>query len=178
MSPPEIGRITAAQPKAKTGISMGPRVYPWGSIGRYHPDLWIRRNFMGERKIRILLAKLGEGHKGSQLNLAKRFGDAGFEVIFTELQEPDAIAFSALQESVDHIGITTLPGAVIESFEKIRSALKRYGMEDVTITAGGFLEDVDLPKIEEIGVKKFFPAGTPIEALIEWSKENIKPRED
>jgi methylmalonyl-CoA mutase C-terminal domain/subunit len=133
---------------------------------------------MGERKIRILLAKLGEGHKGSQLNLAKRFGDAGFEVIFTELQEPDAIAFSALQESVDHIGITTLPGAVIESFEKIRSALKKFEMEDITITAGGFLEDGDVPKIQEMGVKKFFSAGTPIEELIDWAKENLRPRDD
>jgi hypothetical protein len=29
---PRLRRITTAQPKAKTGIFMGPRVYPWGSI--------------------------------------------------------------------------------------------------------------------------------------------------
>ena len=133
---------------------------------------------MGERKIRILLAKLGEGHKRSQLNLAKRFGDAGFEVIFTDLQEPEAIAYSALQESVDHIGITTLPGVEIGHFEKIRSALKKLGMEDVTMTAGGFLEDVDVPKVQTMGVKRFFSAGTPIEELIEWSRENIRSRDD
>ena len=64
---------------------------------------------MEERKIRILLGKFGEGHKEAVLALARNFSEVGFEVIFTELQEPDAIVRSAIQESVDHIGITTLP---------------------------------------------------------------------
>lgn len=54
------------------------------------------------RRVRILLGKIGEGHKETQLNLAKRFGEAGFEVIYTDLQEPEAIVRSAIQESVDH----------------------------------------------------------------------------
>jgi methylmalonyl-CoA mutase C-terminal domain/subunit len=58
---------------------------------------------MAERKIRILLGRLGEGYKEALLNLAKGLGDAGFEVIYTELQDPDAIVSSAMQESVDHI---------------------------------------------------------------------------
>ena len=33
---------------------------------------------MAERKIRVLLGKLGEGHKEASLDLAKRLGDAGF----------------------------------------------------------------------------------------------------
>jgi methylmalonyl-CoA mutase C-terminal domain/subunit len=57
---------------------------------------------MSERKIRILLGKLGQGHKEAQLALARSFSEAGFEVIYTELQEPEAIIRSALQESVDH----------------------------------------------------------------------------
>ena len=71
---------------------------------------------MSQGKIRILLGQLGEGHKESSLRLAKYFGDAGFEVVFTDLQSPDAIISSAIQESVDHIGITTLPGADIIVF--------------------------------------------------------------
>jgi methylmalonyl-CoA mutase cobalamin-binding domain/chain len=59
---------------------------------------------MTVRKGRVLLGKLGEGHKEAQLNLAKTLGEAGFEVVFTELQDPESIVNSALQESVDHIG--------------------------------------------------------------------------
>lgn len=133
---------------------------------------------MAERKIRALLGKLGEGHNEALLNLAKRLGDAGFEVIYTELQEPDALVRSALQESVDHIGITTLPGADIRVFQKIRDILKEEKADHITITAGGFLDEKDIPEIEKAGVMKFFPKGIPFDELIQWSKENIKPKGD
>ena len=133
---------------------------------------------MAERKTRVLLGKLGEGHNEALLNLAKRLGDAGFEVIYTELQEPDALVRSALQESVDHIGITTLPGADIRVFQKIRDILKEEKADHITITAGGFLDEEDIPEIEKAGVMKFFPKGIPFDELIQWSKENIKPKGD
>lgn len=133
---------------------------------------------MAERKIRALLGKLGEGHNEALLHLAKKFGDAGFEVIYTELQEPAALVRSALQESVDHIGITTLPGADIRVFQEIRDLLKKEKADYITITAGGFLDEKEIPEIEKVGVMKFFPRGTPFEELIQWSKENIKAKGD
>jgi methylmalonyl-CoA mutase C-terminal domain/subunit len=129
---------------------------------------------MAERKIRILLGRLGEGHKEALLNLAKSLGDAGFEVIYTELQEPEAIVKSALQESVDHIGITTLPGLDIDAFAEIKRVLKEEASEHITITAGGFLEEEDIPKIKAMGVMEFFPKGTSLQELTAWAKKNIK----
>ena len=129
---------------------------------------------MTERKIRILLGRLGEGHKEALLNLAKSLGDAGFEVIYTELQEPEAIVKSALQESVDHIGITTLPGADIDAFAEIRRILKEEASEHITITAGGFLDEGDIPKIKAMGVMEFFPKGTSLRELTSWAREHIK----
>jgi len=129
---------------------------------------------MIDRKIRILLGKLGEGHKESLLSLARNFGEAGFEVIYTELQDPGAIVSSALQESVDHIGITILPGADIHAFDEIKKLLKKENCEHMTITAGGFLEKNDIPLLKEMGVMEFFPQGTSFDNLIEWSRENIR----
>ena len=129
---------------------------------------------MHERKIRILLGKFGEGHKEAVLALARTFSEAGFEVIFTELQQPHAIVRSAIQESVDHIGITTLPGTDIQAFAEMKRLLTKENSEHITITAGGFLNEKDIALIEEMGVMKFFPKGTSFEELIEWSKENIK----
>ncbi len=131
-------------------------------------------SYMADRKLRILLARLGEGYKETLLHLAKRFGDAGFEVIFTELQDPEAIVRSALQESADHIGITTLPGADIRAFEKISSILKKEKAAFITITAGGFLEEKDIPRVKAMGVMEFFPKGTSLDELIDWSKKHIK----
>lgn len=131
---------------------------------------------MVERKIRILLGKLGEGHKEALLALARNFSEAGFEVIYTELREPDAIVSSALQESVDHIGITTLPGTDIQAFAEIRRLLKKENSEYITVTAGGFLDKSDIPLIKDMGVMEFFPKGTPFEELIVWSRKNIRQK--
>jgi methylmalonyl-CoA mutase C-terminal domain/subunit len=132
---------------------------------------------MAGRKARILLGRLGEGYQESLLNLATAFGDAGFEVIFTDLQDPEAIVKSAVQESVDHIGITTLPGADLQAFEDMKRILSREGMDDVTITAGGFLEKEEIRRIMDMGVAEFFPRGTSLRELIEWAKKNIQPRD-
>jgi len=131
---------------------------------------------MVERKIRILLGKLGEGHKEALLALARNFSEAGFEVIYTELREPDAIVSSALQESVDHIGITTLPGTDIQAFAEIRRLLKKENSEYITVTAGGFLDKSDIPLLKDMGVMEFFPKGTPFEELIVWSRKNIRQK--
>jgi methylmalonyl-CoA mutase C-terminal domain/subunit len=133
---------------------------------------------MPVRKVRILLGRLGEGYKESLLRLAKAFGDSGFEVVYTELQDPEAIVKSAIQESVDHIGITTLPGANIRSFQEIKNILSKEGMGHITVTAGGFLEEEDIPAINAMGVQEFFPKGTSFDVLIRWAKENIAAKND
>lgn len=131
-----------------------------------------------DRRIRILLGKLGEGHKEALLALARNFSEAGFEVIYTELQEPDAIVRSAVQESVDHIGITTLPGADIQAFAEIRRLLKEAKSDHITVTAGGFLDENDISLLKDMGVMEFFPRGTPFEELVEWSKNNIRQKSE
>jgi methylmalonyl-CoA mutase C-terminal domain/subunit len=128
---------------------------------------------MASRRVRILLGKLGDGHKEAFLNLAKSLSEAGFEVIYTELQDPDAIVRSALQESADHIGITTLPGADVGAFEAIMTLLEKEHAGHISVTAGGVLDDEDMARIKETGVMKFFPKGTSFKELIAWSKANI-----
>lgn len=131
---------------------------------------------MSERKIRILLGKLGKGHKEAQLALARSFSEAGFEVIYTELQEPEAIMRSAMQESVDHIGITVLPGADIRAFAEIKRLLEEECNAYITVTAGGILDEADIDSLMDMGVMKFFPKGTSFGELIEWSQKNITPK--
>ena len=129
---------------------------------------------MRARKVRILLASLGQGHKGALLNLAKMLGEAGFEVIYTELEEPEGIVRSALQESADHIGITTLPGADLQAFGEMIRLLKKEKADHISVTAGGFIEDAEIPRVKAMGVLTFFPKGTAFDELIAWARENIK----
>jgi methylmalonyl-CoA mutase C-terminal domain/subunit len=124
------------------------------------------------------MARFGEGYQTAMMKLARAFSEAGFEVIYTELQDPQAIVNSAIQESVDHIGVTTLPGVDVQSFATLLELLKKEGADHIRITAGGFLADEHIPKLKELGVVEFFPKGTTYEELIEWAIEHIKPTED
>lgn len=130
---------------------------------------------MPQRMVRILMAKTGEGGGDAIVRLSKAFRDAGFEVIYTETQKPSAIVASAIQEAVDHIGITTFPGADLEHLGEIRRLLVADNVAEIGVTAGGFMNAEDIPKLKEMGIVEFFPAGTSITELIEWARKNIKP---
>lgn len=129
---------------------------------------------MKQRMIRILMAKIGEGGGDSILRLAKAFRDAGFEVIYTETQKPEAIVASAVQEAIDHIGVTTLPGADLAALAAIRGLLDAEGLSAIQVTAGGYVDSADAGRVKETGIAEFFPAGTSFTELIKWAKENIK----
>ena len=129
---------------------------------------------MNQNKVRILMAKLGEGYEPAILKLGRAFSEAGYEVIYTTIQDPEAIVTAAIQESAAHIGITTLPGAQIEDFTKIFELLAKENLSHIRVTAGGFLKDEDIQRIKEMGVVEFFPKGTTYAELIEWSKLHIK----
>ena len=92
-----------------------------------------------ERTVRILMVKFGEGYDEAMTRLSLAFREAGFEIIYTDTQRPEAIVASAIQESVDHIGITTLPGADLGNIKKTIDLLRDSGVDDIQITAGGFL---------------------------------------
>jgi methylmalonyl-CoA mutase, C-terminal domain len=130
---------------------------------------------MSPRKVRILMARLGEGYEAAMMKLARAFSESGYEVIYTDITEPKAIVASAIQESVDHIGITILPGADIQDFARILELLATEDAAHIRITAGGFLPDEDIARIKALGVVEFFPKGTTYADLIKWSEENIKP---
>ena len=108
------------------------------------------------------------------VKLALAFRESGFEIIYTETQTPEAIVTSAIQEDVDHIGITTLPGANIDDIRKVMELLAKAGAQDIGVTAGGFLSYEDIPRLKEVGIVQFFPTGTTIQELIEWARTNIK----
>lgn len=129
---------------------------------------------MIEGTVRILMAKLGEGYEAAVTRLALAFREAGYEVIFTDDQRPEAIVSSAIQEAVDHIGITVLPGAAIGDIIRVIDLLEKEEMDYVRVTAGGFLEESDIAKIKDAGVIEFFAKGTTITELIAWAKEHIR----
>ncbi|BAT71819.1 methylmalonyl-CoA mutase, C-terminal domain [Thermosulfidibacter takaii ABI70S6] len=131
-----------------------------------------------ERKVKILIAKPGlDGHDRGAKVVARALRDAGFEVIYTGLhQSIDQIVQAALEEDVDAIGISILSGAHMYVFPTLMQKLKEAGLDDVVVFGGGIIPLDDVPKLKEVGVKEIFLPGTPLEEIVEWVRQNVKPR--
>ena len=116
-----------------------------------------------KRPVRVLVPKVGlDGHDRGAKVIASSLRDAGMEVIYTGLrQTPEMVVNAALQEDVDVIGVSILSGAHMTVFPKIIGLLKQREMNDVLLTGGGIIPDEDMKVLQEMGVGKLFPPGTP-----------------
>ena len=132
---------------------------------------------MSER-VRILVAKPGlDGHDRGAKIVARALRDAGFEVIYTGLhQTPEMIARAALQEDVDAVGLSIMSGAHLTLFPAVIDALKAAGAADVLVFGGGIIPREDVPVLEARGVGKVFFPGTRIDEIVEWVRQNVRPR--
>ena len=129
-------------------------------------------------KVRILIAKPGlDGHDRGAKVIARALRDAGMEVIYTGLrQTPEMIAFAALQEDADCIGLSILSGAHNHIVPRLMELLNDKGLDDVLVVIGGIIPDVDIPKLKEMGVKGIFLPGTPMQEIIEFIQGNVRAR--
>jgi methylmalonyl-CoA mutase, C-terminal domain len=132
----------------------------------------------GGQPIRVLIAKPGlDGHDRGAKVIARALRDAGMEVIYTGLhQTPEMIAEAALQEDVDAVGLSILSGAHMALFPRIMDELRKRGLNDVLVYAGGIIPDVDIPAIKEMGVGGIFGPGTTLEETVRFVRENVTPR--
>lgn len=130
------------------------------------------------RKLRVVIAKPGlDGHDRGAKVIARALRDAGMEVIYTGLrQTPEQIVSAALQEDADVIGLSILSGAHNHIAPKLMALLKEQGIDDVLVLVGGIIPDVDVPKLQAIGVKGVFLPGTPMQAIIDFIQANVRTR--
>ncbi len=128
-----------------------------------------------EKKIRVLIAKPGlDSHDRGAKVVARALRDAGMEVIYTGLrQTPEQIVETALQEDVDVIGLSILSGAHNTLFPKTMQLLKKKGLTDVVVFAGGIIPQEDVPRLKKIGIKEVFGPGTTTSTLTEFVKNSV-----
>ena len=133
---------------------------------------------MADAPIRILVAKPGlDGHDRGAKVVARALRDAGFEVIYTGLhQTPEMIATAAIQEDVDAIGLSILSGAHNVLLPKVIDLLRAQGAGDIKVFAGGIIPDDDITALAAAGIAAVFTPGTPLERIVAWVRENVKPR--
>ena len=130
------------------------------------------------RKLRVVIAKPGlDGHDRGAKVIARALRDAGMEVIYTGLrQTPEQIVSAALQEDADVIGLSILSGAHNHIAPRLMALLREKGLEDVLVLIGGIIPDVDIPKLEALGVRGIFLPGTPMQKIIDFINANTRTR--
>ncbi len=133
---------------------------------------------MAQRPLRILVAKPGlDGHDRGAKIIARALRDAGFEVVYTGLhQTPEMIAEAAIQEDVDAVGLSILSGAHMSLFPAVIELLRARGGEDIVVFGGGIIPADDIPRLKAAGVKEIFTPGSSTEAIVQWVRENVRPR--
>lgn len=129
-----------------------------------------------EKKIRVLVAKPGlDGHDRGAKVVARALRDAGMEVIYTGLrQTPEMIIEAATQEDVDVVGLSILSGAHLELFPKITAGLKKKGLANILVVAGGIIPEEDVPALQKAGIKEVFGPGTATTAIVDYIKKNVQ----
>ena len=131
-----------------------------------------------DRKIRVLVAKPGlDGHDRGAKVIARALRDAGMEVIYTGLrQTPEMIVTASLQEDVDVIGLSILSGAHNAIVPRVLDLMKQNKMDDVLVLVGGIIPDQDIAGLKQAGVGGIFKPGTPMDDIVKFIRENVKPR--
>jgi methylmalonyl-CoA mutase C-terminal domain/subunit len=125
-----------------------------------------------------VIAKPGlDGHDRGAKVIARALRDAGMEVIYTGLrQTPEQIVRAALQEDADVIGLSILSGAHMHICPRVVELLKEEGIEDVLVVIGGIIPDVDIARLNAIGIRGVFIPGTPMQEIVDFINRNARAR--
>ena len=66
------------------------------------------------------------------------------------------------------IGLSILSGAHMHICPRIMELLKEKELDDVLVVVGGIIPDVDIPKLNEMGITGIFLPGTPMQAIVDF----------
>jgi methylmalonyl-CoA mutase C-terminal domain/subunit len=132
----------------------------------------------GTRRVRVLIAKPGlDGHDRGAKVLTRALRDAGMEVIYTGLhQTPQMVAEAALQEDVDAVGLSILSGAHMALFPRVIEELRKRGIEDVPVYAGGIIPDEDVSTVLGWGIRAVFGPGATLDSIAHLIEEDAHAR--
>jgi methylmalonyl-CoA mutase C-terminal domain/subunit len=126
--------------------------------------------------VRVLLAKpTHDGHDRGVRYIARKFRDAGFEVIFTTFLLADEVAAMAIEEDVDVIGISSSSHGHMAIFEDLFKSLKQHGLEDILVIGGGVISGKDQAVLKEWGVARVFGPGSASEESVDFIRRQLSP---
>jgi methylmalonyl-CoA mutase C-terminal domain/subunit len=133
---------------------------------------------MDERKIRVLISKIGlDGHDRGAKAVTALLREGGMEVVYLgAYQTSESIIQSAIQEDVDVVGLSCLCGEHLKHAPELAQKLKEAQLNDVLFILGGVVPWEDIPALKENGVDAVFPAGSLMDSIVDYLKEHARRR--
>ena len=128
-----------------------------------------------EQRIKVLVTKVGlDGHDRGIKVVASMLKEAGMEVLYLGMyQTPENIVRAAIDEDVDVIGLSYQSGEHLIFTPKIVEEMKKNGLEDILLIAGGTFPAEDIPTMEKMGIDKVFRAGTLTDEFVQYIVGNL-----
>jgi methylmalonyl-CoA mutase C-terminal domain/subunit len=97
------------------------------------------------------------------------------EVIYTGIrQTPAAVAKTAVEESVDVIGISSMVGAHLAITKKLRKELEALNATDIPVVLGGIIPEEDYDQLRALGVAAIFPPGSEVKEMVQYINDVVK----
>jgi methylmalonyl-CoA mutase C-terminal domain/subunit len=116
---------------------------------------------------RVLVAKVGlDGHDRGVKVVGRILRDAGFEVIYTGLQQtPEMVVAAARDEDVDVIGLSLLSGAHMTLVPRVLAGLRAQALA-IPVVVGGIIPAADVATLKAMGVADVLTPGASSDAII------------
>lgn len=132
------------------------------------------------KRIRAVLAKLGlDVHNRGIITIGKKLMEENFEVIYIGNSLPNEIIQTAIQESVDIIGVSSLAGAHLTLGTPLINLAKREKIiDDITIVIGGVFSPLDASMLKTIGFDYVFTPGATGDEIIKILKNLVLIKEE
>jgi methylmalonyl-CoA mutase C-terminal domain/subunit len=130
------------------------------------------------RRIRVLVGKPGlDGHDRGARLVASALRDAGMEVVYTGLRvSPEVIVATAIQESVDVIGLSVLSGAHLPIAERTLALLSER-KADIPILMGGVIPPEDRERLCDMGIAAVFGQEASLQEIVEAVERLARERQ-
>jgi methylmalonyl-CoA mutase C-terminal domain/subunit len=124
---------------------------------------------------RVLVAKVGlDGHDRGVKVVGRILRDAGFEVIYTGLQQtPEMVVAAARDEDVELIGLSLHSGAHMTLVPRLLDSLRGQGL-DIPVVIGGIIPVADGTSLRELGVAAVLTPGASSDEIIVAVTQAIK----
>ncbi len=130
---------------------------------------------MSKQKVKVIITKVGlDGHDRGAKVVASQLKEAGMEVVYLGMyQSPDGIIKAAVDEDADVIGVSYLSGEHLVYTPLIVEAMKKSGLDDVLLIAGGSFPPEDIPAMKEMGIDEVFRGGSLTREIVDYIMENV-----